>query len=184
MSSRKDQMISGYLAQLNRRLQVVENRLGIISLTEQEGKELEKSSTTAIQHFWGDGVQIKKLTCGLEIAMEDYWEWEDGSKKTEFTFDEALKIEKKTGGKWRVPAIKEWLQIVLELGTTEDGDLDRDKFVKELNLIGDEDGYGFYWSSAVRDGSLAYGLYYNSTELYPADRDGRSVGRSVRLVRE
>ena len=133
---------------------------------------------------WGKDVKTKKLNCGLETAMEDYYEIdESGSKKTEFTFDEALEIEKKTGGKWRVPTIKEWLQIVLELGTTEDGNLDRNKFVKELNLTEDEDSYGYYWSSTVYSGSFAYYLNYNSGGLYPADRYGRSNGRSVRLVR-
>lgn len=165
MSPEKNQMISEYLAQLNRRLQVVENRLGI-------------------NDAWGEDVKTKKLDCGLEITMEDYHEIdEDGSKKTEFTFDEALKIEKKTGGKWRMPTIKEWLQIVLELGTTEDGSFDRDKFVKELNLTEDKDGYGFYWSSTVSSSGLAYYLSYNSSVLYPAYRRIRYRGRSVRLVK-
>lgn len=123
------------------------------------------------------------LDCGLKIAMEDYFEIdENGKKKTMFTFDEALEIEKKTNGKWRVPTAKEWLQIVIELGTTGYGDLDNDKFVKGLNLSEDEDGFGRYWSSTVRYGSSAYSLRFGSGYLSPAYVNNRYYGRSVRCV--
>lgn len=169
MKTNEDMTLPEYLAQLGRRLQTVENKLDIISPTEQEEGDA-----------WGENVKVKELNCGLEIAMEDYYEIdEDGNKKTEFTFDEALEIEKKTNGEWRVPTIAEWMQIIIELSP----DLDRDAFVKTLNLTEDEDGYGLYWSSTVYSGDYAYGLNYGSSVLYPADRYYRSHGWSVRLVK-
>ena len=160
-----------------------------MTLTKKDKAEIAEMIANALsqesksQKVWGKGVETRKLKCGLTIAMEDYWELDEyGQKKTEFTYDEAMEIEKKTGGKWRVPTIAEWLQIVLELGTTEDGGLGRNKLVGKLNLTEDEDGYGYYWSSTVVDGNDAYLLSYDSGVLYPAYQYYRSNGRSVRCV--
>lgn len=160
-----------------------------MTLTKKDKAEIAEMIAKALnqeskgQKVWGEGVATRKLKCGLTIAMEDYWELdEDGQKKTEFTYDEAMEIEKKTGGKWRVPTIAEWLQIVLELGTTEDGGLGRNKLVGKLNLTEDEDGYGYYWSSTVVNSSNAYRLAYNSGVLYPAYWDLRYCEWSVRCV--
>lgn len=159
---------------LNERLAELEKRVD----------RLEAMQPPIEQKAWGNGIETTMLDCGLEIALEDYYEIdENGNKKTEFTFDEAQEIEKKTSGKWRVPTAKEWLKIVLELGTTENGNLDRDNLVKELNLTEDEDGcYGDYWSSTVVSASQAYGLGFGSSGLYPAVQYGRYGGRSVRCV--
>lgn len=135
------------------------------------------------EEVWGENVETKQLKCGLKIAMEDYCEINaDGNKKTKFTFNEALEIEKKTNGKWRVPTVAEWMQIVLELGTTEDGNLDREKLVKELNLTEDDDGYGYYWSSTSGSSTGAYSLYFRSSGVNPANDDLRGFGYSVRCV--
>ena len=41
---------------------------------------------------------------------------------------------------------------------------------------------GNYWSSSAQSGSQAYNLNFNSGELYPANRNNRNNGRSVRCV--
>ena len=41
---------------------------------------------------------------------------------------------------------------------------------------------GYYWSSTVGSSSYAYNLGFLSTELYPASRGDRNVGRSVRCL--
>ena len=156
-----------------------------MTLTKEDKKEISEMIAEAIQKnkspkVWGEDVEVKKLNCGIEIAMEDYWEFdENGEKKTEFTFDEALEIEGKTNGKWRVPTIAEWMQIVLELAP----DLDRDRFVAALGLTEDENGFGRYWSSTVNSADYGYNLGYGSSELFPAYRSSRVVGWSVRLIR-
>ena len=48
-----------------------------------------------------------------------------------------------------------------------------------LNYFGND---GYYWSSTVRDGSNAYSLGYDSSDLYPAYQNNRSYGRSVRCM--
>lgn len=171
------------------RADAVAHARGQMPLTKKDKEEIAEMIAEALnqesksQKVWGKGVATRELKCGLTIAMEDYWELdEDGQKKTEFTYDEAMEIEKKTGGKWRVPTVVEWLQIVLELGTTEDGGLDRDKLVGELNLTEDEGRYGYYWSSTVVDGNDAYSLSYGSGVLYPAYQYSRYRGWSVRCV--
>ena len=139
------------------------------------GRESEQSE-------WSGNVATKELDCGLTIAMEDYYEIDgDGNKKTEFTYDEAMEIEKKTGGKWRLPTMAEWAQICDELGV-KDHILDRDKVVKTLNLTEDSDGFGYYWSSTLQSGSNAYYLCFNSSDLSPAYRNSRGNGFSVRCV--
>lgn len=118
-----------------------------------------------------------------DLASEDYYEiLEDGTKKTEFTWDEAMEIEKKTNGKWRVPTIFEWDKLVAEFGD-KGGELDRDAFVKGLDLAEDEDGYGGYWASTrYSSANYTYVLYLYSD--YVARGDGyRYSGRSVRLIR-
>ena len=43
-------------------------------------------------------------------------------------------------------------------------------------------GNGIYWSSTVNSSSYAYGLNFNSYELYPAGRFDRFGGRSLRCL--
>ena len=42
--------------------------------------------------------------------------------------------------------------------------------------------YGYYWPSTVASGSGAYGLSFNSTDVWPSDGGGRVNGWSVRCV--
>lgn len=121
-----------------------------------------------------------KLNCGITVALNDYWEIdENGNEKTEFTFDEALEIEKKTNGQWRVPTVSEWCQICGEISTT----LNRDEIVQKLRLAVDEYGNGYYWSGTVNCSILGYGVYFDSGSVYPAYRGGRDGGWPVRLIK-
>jgi hypothetical protein len=43
-------------------------------------------------------------------------------------------------------------------------------------------GYGSYWSSTVYSPTYAYYLLFYSGELYPANRNYRSLGRSLRCL--
>ena len=43
-------------------------------------------------------------------------------------------------------------------------------------------GHGYYWSSSTVSASNAFYLLYNSGDLYPANRDYRGNGWSVRCV--
>ena len=146
-------------------------------LGEPPRKEIKEETET-----WEPGGIIR--TSIGDLANEDYYEiQEDGTKKTEFTWDEAMEIEKKTNGKWRLPTIFEWDKLVAEFGD-KDGVLDRDTFVKELELTEDGYGYGGYWAS-TRYSSANYAYYLNFGSLYVL-RSGygyRYHGRSVRLVR-
>lgn len=134
---------------------------------------------------WGEDVRAIALPNGLEVAMEDYYEIdENGNKKTEFTWDEAMEIEKKTGGKWRVPTQMEWLQICTELGG-KDGELDRDTLVTALNLTEDEDGDGYYWSSTASNAAFAYDLSFGSSLVLPGTGyNYKYNGFAVRLLKE
>lgn len=145
-------------------------------LEECPRKEIKEKTET-----WEPGGVIH--TSIGDLAKEDYYEiLEDGTKKAEFTWDEAMEIEKKTNGKWRVPTIFEWDKLVAEFGDN-DGKLDRDAFVKALDLTEDEDGRGYCWASTRGSNangmySLLFYSYYVGCEIY-----GRSVRNSVRLVR-
>ena len=135
---------------------------------------------------WDSITTTKKLDCGLEIAMVDYYETlEDAGNKTGFTFDEALEIEKKTNGKWRVPTAKEWAQIVLELGFDEEGKPNVAKFVHDLDLTTDiADDYGAYWSSNfMSGGSYVHHLSFGNATFNPTNYGNRYVGKPVRCVR-
>lgn len=121
-----------------------------------------------------------------DLANEDYYEiLEDGTKKTTFTWDEAMEIEKKTNGEWRLPTIFEWDKLVAEFGD-KDGELDRDAFVNILTLTEDEDGsgFGYYWASTrCSSANDAYCLCFDSYYVFRISRY-RDFGRSVRLIRD
>lgn len=150
-------------------------------LCELVEKYKPKADAEPIEARWEDEPHdTLKLNCGIEIALDDYWEMgENGNKKTAFTFDEASEIEKKTNGEWRVPTVGEWCQICVEISDT----LDRDVIVTKLKLTEDEYGYGSYWSSAVGSSNYGYGLVFDSGGVYPQDYDYRDVGFSVRLIK-
>ena len=120
----------------------------------------------------------------IEIADRDYYEiLPDGTKKTRFTWDEAMEIEKKTHGKWRVPTVPEWFAICAAFGRSEDGtDVDPQVLKKNLNLATDEDGYGNYWSAATYGTSSSRYLYFNASNLNPRGGDTKGYGFAVRCV--
>lgn len=120
---------------------------------------------------------------GIQIADQDYYEiLPDGTKKTEFTWDEAMEIEKKTHGKWRVPTQAEWYAIVAAFGTHDDGEVTGKTLAKNLNLTADEDGYGYFWSSSVRSTTGAYYLGFGSTGVSPQAYSNKVFGFTVRCV--
>lgn len=121
----------------------------------------------------------------IKIADQDYYEvLPDGTKKTTFTWDEAMEIEKKTHGKWRVPTVPECFAICAAFGRTEDGvDVDPQVLKKNLNLATDEDGgYGYYWSAATYDTNNSRNLYFNASYLNPRSGNLKGNGFAVRCV--
>ena len=131
---------------------------------------------------WKPGVII--CTSVGDLAAEDYYEiLEDGTKKTEFTWDEAMEIEKKTDGEWRLPTVFEWDKLVAEFGD-KDGILDRNTFVNALALTEDVDRDGYYWTSTkYSSANGAYSLSFSSKYVY-RDSSAYYDERAVRLVRE
>lgn len=145
-------------------------------LEEYPHKEIKEETET-----WEPGGIIR--TSIGDLASEDYCEiLEDGTKKTEFTWDEAMETEKKTNGKWRLPTIFEWDKLVDEFGDYL-GKLDRDAFVNALELTKNEYGYGRYWAS-TRDSSTdgAYSLEVGR-DYACRDVNLQEVWGSVRLIR-
>lgn len=143
---------------------------------------------------WDAG--IIEAECGIEVADKDYYEvLPDGTKKIHFTWDEAMAIEKKLDGKWRLPTIVEWTKLACEFGG-KDGDFDAQRLLQglQLSLGGVAYNYsngslsyvgslGYYWSSTVYNASRAYNLYFDSSYVYPQDYSNKGYGFSVRLVK-
>ena len=119
----------------------------------------------------------------LHIADQDYYEiLPDGTKKTKFTWYEAMEIEKKTNGKWRIPTEAEWYAIVGAFGKEENGEVTGKALAKNLNLTTDKDGYGVFWSSTAYSTSYARRLLFNASNIYPQDNGNKMDGFSVRCV--
>lgn len=128
----------------------------------------------------------------VEIADRDYTE--DG--KRHFTFDEALKIEKKLKDGWRLPTRSEWVLICEEYGQDENGELRSNVLMDHLGLgkhgvrgrYGEVIGAGvgsYYWSrSAHSTTSDAYDLYFHSGSVNPSYYGNRYLGFSLRFVRD
>lgn len=140
---------------------------------------------------WEKDGYISKLAQVI-IAPEDYVE---GGEKY-FTFDEAVKLEKKLANGWRVPTRHEWALISEEFANDEDGQLNPELLQSKLKLK--MNGYqdihndiwsngleGNYWSiTAYPAASNAYHQYFNSANVLPSDIDSRADGFSVRLVKD
>lgn len=134
---------------------------------------------------WDETVMIKELPSGLRIADIDYYEFdEDGKLKTEFTWYEAMEIEKKTNGRWRVPTPKELNQIALDIGCNDEGIFDGELLADNLGVREkfDEFGYMEYWSRALYSGTYSRALYFYSARLYPTGYSNRGSGFAVRCV--
>jgi len=121
----------------------------------------------------------------IKIADRDYYKiLPNGTKKTKFTWDEAMKIEKKTHGKWRLPTEQEWFAICAAFGKDEDGKITGKALAKNLNLTTDEDDYGFFWSRTANSKPNARSLYFDSSSVYPQSYGAKTRGFTVRCVKE
>ena len=119
----------------------------------------------------------------IQIADQDYYEMlPDGTKKTEFTWDEAMEIEKKTHGKWRVPTQSEWFAIVAAFGADKDGKATGETLAKNLNLTTDKNDCGFFWSSNVVSSIYACYLSFYATAVNPQHYGDKAYGFTVRCV--
>lgn len=124
-----------------------------------------------------------EFTGWISVADQDYYEiLPDGTKKTEFTWDEAVEIEKKTHGKWRVPTQAEWFAIAAAFGADKDGMVTGEMLAKNLNLTTDGDGYGHFWSSTPGSNTHARRLAFTSTYVYPQNNSNKVHGFTVRCV--
>ena len=126
---------------------------------------------------------IKSETTGLIIAPEDV----EIDGKTEFTWDEAMALEKegKIPEGWRLPTRHEWVLIAEEFGQNENDELRGDVLGPKLNLKKDSDGdyFSAYWSStAYSSATNAYRLGYGTTYVYPQGNDYKYDGFNVRCV--
>lgn len=126
---------------------------------------------------------IKSETTGLIIAPEDV----EIDGKTEFTWDEAMELEKegKIPEGWRLPTRHEWALIAEEFGQDENGELRGDVLGPKLNLEKNSDGgyYGHYWSStAYSSSTYAYNFNYSTSNTYPQNTSYKYFGFSVRCV--
>lgn len=128
----------------------------------------------------------------IEIAANDYWEDNEHEKKTHFTWDEAMEIEKKLNNGWRLPTRHEWVMLAEDSGQDKNGKLSSEKLEKNLNLK--KNGYydgiyglvgpdGYYWSSTAYSATDAYNVYFTASNVNPQDSNYKSYGFSVRLVR-
>lgn len=111
---------------------------------------------------------IKSKSTGLIIAPEDYAKRD----KKQFTWSEAMAIEKNAPDGWRLPTIAEWGHILAEFGENENGELDatslKDKLKLKLDGWYDFDDkkshnqgvYGYYWSRTSHSSNNDYAMYF------------------------
>ena len=120
----------------------------------------------------------------IQIADRDYYEiLPDGTKKTKFTWHEAMEIEKKTNGKWRVPTQAEWFAICAAFGRDEDEKITGEMLIKNLNLTTEEGGCGAFWSSSVSGTAHVRYLDFSPTSVYPQNTSNKVFCFTVRCVR-
>lgn len=136
---------------------------------------------------WAEEVKIRELSSGLKIADRDYYEIdEDGEKKTEFTWDEAME-RFKDDPDWRLPTPKELNQMVLELGYTDEGVFDGELFAKNLGedslkAYRKNSEVGYFWSSYASSAAGSRGLSFGGRYLYPQCNSSKGYGFAVRCV--
>ena len=122
----------------------------------------------------------------------------DNKKVLEMPDDAALQ---NWGGSWRMPTDSEWSELRYKCtwSWTSQGGRNGYKVTSKSNgnsiflpaagyrddaYLGNEDSYGYYWSSSLRvgDPNLAWFLFFNSGNV-DSYGDGRCYGHSVRPVR-
>lgn len=123
----------------------------------------------------------------LQLAPEDFYIMQDGERKENFTWDEAMEYEKtvlKPNG-WRLPTCAEWAQIcACYIG--DDGEYDFERVKRELKLgnsDGDDDFWSsYFWSSSSYSAQGARCLNFANDFLDPQFSDLKDYGYSVRCV--
>lgn len=161
---------------------ITDNKLYVVKTLTELNEEWEDYKE---QKDWIDEVKVQELPSGLKIADRDYYEFdEDGVKKTEFTWDEAMEIEKKTGGKWRLPTPKELNQMAVDLGYNDDGVFEGEIFAKNLDIEErfEKDGLGYYWSLRSANTIFSNCLFFNNRALDPQDIHSRGHEFAVRCL--
>lgn len=127
--------------------------------------------------------------CGIKLCRENYFK----GKKTHFTFEEALEIDKEARKHGlRLPMVVDFEKLYAFYGLGENGEDTPKKLVDELGfqLAGAyssgslylSGSYGYYWSSTVYNSNYAYNLYLDSSSVSPQDNSNRYYGYSVRCV--
>lgn len=113
---------------------------------------------------------------GVWVAPANYVE----EYKDEFTWNEAMAIEKKLNSGWRLPTINELNLIAIEFGG-KDGDIDAELLSQTLPRQG---SYGFYWSRTAYNSSYAYYLVFSSSNTSPRNYYDKNDAFAVRLVKD
>lgn len=118
----------------------------------------------------------------LQLAPEDFYIMQDGERKENFTWDEAMEYEKnilKPNG-WRLPTCAEWAQIcACYIG--DNGEYDIERVKHELKLDNSDDG-GDLWSSSSYTAQSALYLYFYDDDLNPLFSDLKDNSLNVRCV--
>lgn len=133
------------------------------------GKAVRKSLNLEeiFKKDWADEVKVRELPSGLKIADLNYYEIdEEGQKKTEFTWNEAME-RFKDDPDWRLPTPKELNQMALDLGYDDEGTFDGALFAGNLGDSSLEDYTGNchssnYWSSVSKAFEACIKPYYLS----------------------
>lgn len=143
-------------------------------------KSIRRSPLKHLGKKWEDN-GIKSESTGLIIAPEDVGI--DG--ETEFTWDEAMALEKegKIPEGWRLPTRHEWIMIIEEFGQDDDGSISGGELEEKLNLDFFGDGSAYWSSTTANSTSQAYHLRFYSSDAY-MNSSGKNYGYSVRCVKE
>ena len=148
---------------------------------------------------------------GLQVAPEDFViiDEYDNFQKEYFSFDEAMKIERRIlrPNGWRLPTDKEWEELMLEHGEnsfslTSELSLRflgylTEKSMKDFRLMGSDrslttmysqaksggqNGCGFYWTSTSSSRFSAF-VFINSGDTLQTVPLNKYKGLSIRCVR-
>lgn len=149
-----------------------------------DGGNISSNSLAELNAEWEDASgwevgSIKSKLAKIEVASQDYYE----DKKTEFTWDEAMAIEKKLSDGWRLPTRSEWCLLCEEFGQDENGELDPKELNKNLNMK-PSGGIGLWWSSTELSGIDAYDLAVYTSSIYPQNNNLKGNPLALRFVRD
>lgn len=149
---------------------------------EHAADQWDKVGKAAITMDWATN-SVKSKLANIEVASEDYYEIDsNGTKKTEFTWDEAMELKLPDG--WRLPTRSEWVLLAEEFGQDKNGELNSQIFMDKLGLSLSEDVYGVWWSSSVYSGTYAYYLIMGASNMYPQSTHYKGYSFALRCVRD